>query len=305
MLLDDLYKSREDAGSTNRREKVLDWYKSTVYTRLEPGGAIIIIMTRWHPDDLVGYLLKHDSEQWDVLELPAIDDGEDGYDALWPARYPADKLNTIRQTIGLREWSAQYMCSPVIETGNMFDCSNVDIIDDKDFPEIRYLRVWDLASTAKERNKNDPDYTVGVLGAVTKDAKGCKHLWIKEMIRGQWEAPERNRRIIAAANHDGSTVPVYVEAWGAYKDTFKEMQRLLSGRNIVRSSRLPGHKILKASILEPIFEAGNVHMAKAVWNDHLIQEFLAFPDGSHDDIVDAVSIIAGESNKAKSSLMVT
>ena len=301
ILIDDPFKSRLDANSVLQRERVIDWYKSTCYTRLEPEGAIIIINARWHIDDLVGTLLKEGAEDWDVLSLPAIKEGE--YDSLWPERFNAEKLSTIREAIGLREWTSQYLQSPTVDSGNRFKCDQIDIVDEKEFPNCVYSRSWDLASTEKQRGKGDPDYTVGILGTLTTDEKGLKHMWIKNVVRGQWEAPKRDSVIKQRAEKDGPRVGVYIEAFGPYVDTFNHMRGVLAGRNIIRKSHLPGDKTLKASGYEAIMEAGNFHIAKAPWNDAFISEFKSFPEGAHDDIVDACSIIYGESTKAKSGIL--
>src|SRR6185312_1921451 len=118
LLIDDPVKNREDADSEIVRKKTRDWYTSTAYTRLMPGGRIVIIQTRWHEDDLSGWLLEdHQHEGWEVLNLPAInDDGE----ALWPEQYDLVALNKIKLAIGARDWSALYQQRPSPETGNYF-----------------------------------------------------------------------------------------------------------------------------------------------------------------------------------------
>lgn len=128
-------------------------------------------------------------------------------------------------------------------------------------------------------------------------------MWIKNVVRGQWEAPKRDSVIKQRAEKDGPRVGVYIEAFGPYVDTFNHMRGVLAGRNIIRKSHLPGDKTLKASGYEAIMEAGNFHIAKAPWNDAFISEFKSFPEGAHDDIVDACSIIYGESTKAKSGIL--
>jgi hypothetical protein len=103
-IIDDPFKDREDADSENQRERVWNWYRSTFFTRLMPGGAVVLIQTRWHEDDLAGRLLEQDGRledggEWDVLELPAISGGK----ALWPEWYDVPALERIKATIGTRE----------------------------------------------------------------------------------------------------------------------------------------------------------------------------------------------------------
>lgn len=120
-IIDDPFKDRQDADSEKQRELVWNWYRSTFFTRLMPGGAIVLIQTRWHEDDLAGRLLEQDGRiedggEWDVLELPAISKGE----ALWPEWYGVEALERIKRTIGPREWSALYMQSPQPDEGTYF-----------------------------------------------------------------------------------------------------------------------------------------------------------------------------------------
>jgi hypothetical protein len=116
-LIDDPFKDREEADSERRRELVWDWYRSTLYTRLMPGGAIVVVQTRWHEDDLAGRLLEQDAGQWEVLDLPAID--KEGR-ALWPEWYDVPTLERIKATIGQREWAALYQQQPQPDEGTYF-----------------------------------------------------------------------------------------------------------------------------------------------------------------------------------------
>lgn len=119
-IIDDPLKDRAEAESELRRQAVWDWYTSTAYTRLMPGGAVIIVQTRWHEDDLAGRLLSHQErggDQWHRLDLPAIN-GEG--QALWPERYPLPALLRIKAAIGPRDWSALYQQSPSPDDGEFF-----------------------------------------------------------------------------------------------------------------------------------------------------------------------------------------
>jgi predicted phage terminase large subunit-like protein len=116
-LIDDPFKDRQDADSQTQRDRVWDWYRSTFYTRLMPGGAIVLVQTRWHEDDLAGRLLEQQADQWTVLELPAINDAGE---ALWPEWYGVSALNRIKGSIGPREWSALYQQQPQPDEGTFF-----------------------------------------------------------------------------------------------------------------------------------------------------------------------------------------
>jgi predicted phage terminase large subunit-like protein len=295
LIVDDPYKNRAEANSPTIRAGVNDWYKSTLRTRLAPGGAIIIIATRWHPDDLTGMLRKDaDGERWEVLDLPAID--EQGR-ALWPERWPLEELNKIKAAIGRHEWASLYQGQPTVRGGNVFKVDRIRREDASKWPALKWVRCWDMASTMKQRTGDDPDWTCGVLGAITKEKDGATgamlpHLWIRDVQFLRHDAPARNARIKAVAESDGPAVQVCVESFAAYKDAFKELQAALMGSRGVRGVAPKGDKMVKAAPLEPIFEAGNVHVPEgAPWLDQWLQHFEEFPTGAHEDGVDATALV--------------
>ena len=151
LLIDDPVKDRETADSEVFRRRIRDWYTSTAYTRLMPGGRIVVIQTRWHEDDLSGWLLKeHGHEGWDVLSLPALSDSG----ALWPAQYPVETLERIQKAVGTRDWSALYQQRPTPESGDYFKREWFQYYD----TAPQYMQIYgasDYAITAK-----GGDYTV-------------------------------------------------------------------------------------------------------------------------------------------------
>lgn len=158
-LIDDPFKDREEADSERRRETVWDWYRSTLYTRLMPGGAIVLIQTRWHEDDLAGRLLEQEGDQWDVLELPAIDTAGR---ALWPEWYDVPALTRIKDTIGQREWSALYQQQPQPDEGTYFQ--REWFTEWQNLPQCNFYGTSDYAVT-----DGAGDYTVHRVWGVDKD----------------------------------------------------------------------------------------------------------------------------------------
>ena len=303
-IIDDFLKDRIAANSELQKNRILDWYKSVFLTRQSPDAAIIIIATRWATDDLIGHLLEHSGEKWDVIKFPAINkEGE----ALWPAQYDIQTLNAIKAEQGAFEWSALYQQEPVIHGGNRFKTENIvweQNLDD--YPkDIEYVRAWDMASSSKERNKPDPDYTVGILGGVKHLKGGLWELWIKDIVRGQLEAPERNNLIINTSKKDGAFIPAYIEAFGAYKDAYTILKRILAGKSSVRKSLPPGDKTTKIEILEPPLEVKNIHILdNNKWKSDIIKQFVEFPYSKHDDILDAMALIAHEQHKEKTKIII-
>jgi hypothetical protein len=163
LLIDDPVKNREEAESEIIRKKTKEWYTSTAYTRLMPGGRIIVIQTRWHEDDLAGWLLReHPQENWEVLDLPAINAKNE---ALWPEQYGLERLEQIRQAIGPRDWSALYQQRPSPESGGYFKAEWIHTVDQ--LPDRRNLAIYggsDYAVTS-----DGGDYTCHVVIGIDPD----------------------------------------------------------------------------------------------------------------------------------------
>ena len=289
-IIDDPVKNQEDASSERIREKTWEWYTTTLYTRLSPNGAIVIIMTRWHVDDLVGRLLekskKDKGDQWEVLSMPAISGKKK---ALWPEHWGMNKLDKIRMALGARQFQSLYQQSPTIQEGNLFNITNIQVHSDlKAFPNTQFIRFWDLASSDKQRIKDSPDFTVGTLLGVTITGL-VPTVWIADVVYGQWSAPKRDKKIIVTTEKDGPYIPVVFEQVGAYKDTVTRMQMKIGKSRKVYGATVSGDKVYRAEPWEPVFESGNMHIVKAKWNKFWLDHFLHFPYGVHDDAVDSLS----------------
>ena len=161
LVIDDPVKNAEEARSAVFREKVWDWWLSTASTRLEPGAVVVLLMTRWHEDDLAGRLIRavrevdddDREEQWAVINLPAIaceDDplGRAPGEALWPERFPLHRLERRRERLGSYWWSALYQQSPIAEGGGAFQRQWFRVVQAAP-PCERYCRFWDFAGTCK------------------------------------------------------------------------------------------------------------------------------------------------------------
>jgi predicted phage terminase large subunit-like protein len=300
-VIDDPIAKREEAESETIRNKVWDSFRNDVMSRLAPVSVVIVTMTRWHNDDLVGRILKEMKENPDfprfkVLDWPATRPGE--YDWLFTERYSPAFYENQRALQGSYGWSSLYLCNPVPRTGNIIRADKVKILSPEKFDEVtrgmRFARGWDLAS-GEARVKEDPDWTSGCKAAKawtrTNDPQfKVPVLFIADYIRGRWEALERNRRIMSTAIADG-TITVGVEKFGAYKDAYTTVKTILGGIRSVRPVQLPGDKVAKAETVSPMFEAGNVYMRKAPWNDEVLAQYAAFPGAAHDDDVDAVTVV--------------
>jgi predicted phage terminase large subunit-like protein len=292
LIVDDPVKNAEQAASPVYREKAWEWWQSTAYTRIEPGGCAILVMTRWNEDDLAGRIIEHSqsgSEPWDVLRLPALAEEDDPLgrapDApLWPQRYDADALANIRQTVGSYWWAALYQQRPSPREGGLFKRAWFTLVDAVPVSAQR-IRYWDKAATA-----GDGDYTAGVLMARTPNGL----YYIEDVTRGQWSAGERDAIILQTAQMDASRYGLPVVVWSEQepgsggKESAQNFRRMLAGYPVY-AEPVTGDKAVRAEPLAAQCEAGNVRMLRGAWNSAYLDEMCAFPNGAHDDQVDGSS----------------
>jgi predicted phage terminase large subunit-like protein len=290
--IDDPVKSRAEAESETTREATWSWYRSTAYTRLMPGGAVILTMTRWHEDDLGGRLLAEmasGGDQWEVLRLPAlaVDDdplGRQPGDALWPEAYDRDALDRVRMAIGERDWSALYQQDPRPPEGALFKVERGTALDAAP-AGIRWVRAWDLAATAQTGTR-DSDWTVGLLLGRTDEGRFV----IGDVVRLRGGPDEVEAAVVATASRDGRGVPISLpqDPGQAGKAQVLYLTRKLAGYR-VSSSTETGDKSTRAMPVAAQCNGGNLAMVRAPWNAQLMDELRGFPSGAHDDQVDALS----------------
>jgi len=288
IIIDDYFKNREEAESLTIRESRWESFKDDILTRRAPAHAVVIFATQWHGDGLISRIEKSMAAdplfpQFKSVKFPAW---TEDYGWLFEKRFPASFYESTRVALGKYAWSALYMCNPTPREGGLIKVDNVDFVDA--MPEgLKWTRFWDPASGKKERMKSDPDWTEGTKGAVTKDPSDERilHLWIADVVSVQAEAPERDRLIIKTAERDGPGVKVGIESNAAYKDTFIWIKKLLKGIAKVRGLVASKDLVTRGEPMEPIFEAGNVHVLRADWNDAWVSQLRSFPNGAHDDKV--------------------
>lgn len=304
LIIDDYAKNRAEAVSRVYRDKVWDGFRNDLMTRLNaPASIVIVCATPWHVDDLRGRIRKAMAEdpdfpRFEELNFPARKAGE--WECLFPERFGEGWYRGQRASLG-RQAPALLDCEPQVEGGNRFDTDRVIVHTTLDgWPEARDVRGWDLASSAKERDNDDPDWTVGVRGHVRRvpvplgDGAVVRQIWIRSIVACREEAPKRDALIRATAVADGMAVAQHVEAFGGYKDAYTSLKNVLKGTSVVRPSRLPGDKSAKLAALEPSFDAGEVHVYApgcGQWLEQWRGQFAAFPAGGHDDFCDATAVM--------------
>jgi anti-anti-sigma factor len=195
LLLDDLLKDREEANSEIVRKNLHDWYGSVAYTRLQPGGAIINVQTRWHEDDLGGRLLReHAEDGWDVLCLPAIGEKDEAFrkagEALWPEKYPVAALEKIRSAIGSAAFISLYQQRPSAAEGAVFQRGWWRTYSE---PPSEVKRIVISVDTAFKTGAEN-DFSVATVWAVTANV-----FYLLHVTRQRLELPDLKRKLIALA----------------------------------------------------------------------------------------------------------
>ena len=278
IIVDDPIKDAEEANSQTIRDNIHDWFTSVAMTRLSPGGKVLIVMTRWHHDDLVGRLLNDNPDGWDVLHLPAVSDAGE---ALWPERYDIRHLMSIKADVGSRVFEALYQGRPTPDEGGFFRREWFQVVD-RGFSERAYrCRYWDKAATA-----GAGDWTTGVLLAM-EEGRYC----VEDVVHVQYGPKDVQSIIRRTAEQDGPYVRIRMEqepGSSGVEVIDLYARQILLGYDF-RPDKVTGSKDLRAGSLSAALENGNVSIVRAQWNREYIQEFCEFPLGAHDDQVDATS----------------
>ena len=292
-IVDDPIKNREEAESATTRQKIKDWYTSTFYTRLAPGGGVLVILTRWHDDDLAGWLLEQEKkggDKWDVVRYPAIAVEDEKYrkkgEALHPDRYPIEALERIKRAVGDRDWSALYQQNPVPDEGAYFQ---KDWFRYYDAPpprdEMRIYQAWDFAIGTKEHN----DYTVGATIGIGKDDRA----YVLNIERGKWDALEIVETIID--QYEAFRPQLVGMEKGQIEMALGPMlKKRMRERNVyftteeLKTGRRD--KSARARPLQGRMQQGMVLFPeRADFTNEARNEMLRFPAGAHDDIVDSLA----------------
>lgn len=316
LLIDDPFKDREDADSEVIREKVWRWYTGTAYHRLEPGGAIILVQTRWHDDDLAGRLLeaqeKDDGDKWDILNLPAfaVENDQLGRqlgEPLWPYSYRKDKddqinkypwydtdaLNRIKSVLQSRDWNSLYQQNPIPDEGDYFRRDWFKRFNLSELPkELKKYGASDYAVT-----EDGGDFTEhGVFGVDEND-----ELWILDWWYGQTKPDvwidelvgNKDRNVIGLAQRHKTLA--WAEESGQIQKSvgpFIDKRQAESGNYFYRKQYSSvKDKPTRARTFQGRAAQGKVHILKSDWGDRLLHQLLRFPAGKDDDGVDVCSLL--------------
>jgi len=315
--IDDVIKNREEADSALQRKLVQDWYTSTAYTRLMPGGGVCLINTRWNYEDLCGWLLAmmeqaekiaqetgewpDDYDKWRVVEFPAIATQDEEHrkkgEALHPERYSLKALLRIKNTIGERDFSALYQQKPTPDEGEYFTKSMFKYFDgEQEMDKFTLIAAGDLAISKKEY----ADWSVFVVAGVNAN----DDIFIFDVVRGKWDSMELVDRIFEI-QRKWKPVLFGLEQGQIEKAIGPFLQKRIDEEKLWSLSIEPlppgkRDKELRARPIQGRMRQGKVYVRRdAPWTDAFVTELLRFPGSSKDDQVDAVAWIGQMMNSVR------
>jgi predicted phage terminase large subunit-like protein len=288
LIIDDPHSEQEAAIAASNPEvydKVYEWYSSGPRQRLQPGGSIIVIMTRWSKRDLTGRILKSalekDGDEWDIIEFPAIlPSGK----ALWPQFWDIKELEVLREELPLPKWQAQYQQQPTSEEGALVKRDWWKKWEQETPPQCTYvIQSWDTAFTKNERSDYSACTTWGVFYLNEDELQ--PNIILLDAFKERLEFPELKEK---AFNMYKEWMPdsFIVEGKASGLPLIGELRRM--GIPVSEFTPTRGNdKIARLNSVTDLFASGKVWAPPRRWADEVIEEMASFPNSDHDDLVDS------------------
>ena len=288
LVIDDPH-SEQDALSENAFDNAYEWYTSGPRQRLQPGGAIIIVMTRWGKKDLTGRLLAQQggdlmSDKWDVVEFPAILPSDK---PLWPEFWEKDALLSIKASLPASKWNAQWQQQPTSSESAIIKREWWKMWDKPKIPPLKYiLQSYDTAFSKKQT----ADYSaITTWGVFQPEEGGPDHVVLLDAQRGRWNFPELKEVAFEEYEYWEPDM-VLVEAKATGTPLIDELRL----RGIPALGFSPGKgsdKVTRMHMVAPLFEAGMVWAPEdKSFADDVIEEVVSFPNGDNDDFCDSMTL---------------
>ena len=296
-IIDDPFKNRDEADSETVRESRWNWWKSTFYTRMEGVAAVIVIATRWHTDDIIGRLLKKQKEdeaeslehydKWKVIEFPAIATKDEVFrkqgEALWPEKFPIEKLRTIENALGPYEFSALYQCSPITSENQEF---KEQWLKRRTMQEVEALDTRKFATIDPGGKEEENDYSGIIRNYIDKENK-----WNIRAMRVHFDSKELMNYIFTL--HDEGFEKIGIEETVYLKAVEPFFRDECVKRNKFPSVEPLKHyktqKEVRIRGLIPRYSAGAIYHIEGECKN-LEDEMFVFPKGAHDDTLDALAM---------------
>lgn len=301
LLIDDPVKDREEAESETIRNKIWDWYTGVAYTRLMPGGAVILIITRWSDDDLAGRLIEKmesgDGDQWEIINLPAFATETDVLgrqigDPLWPEWYDTEALNRIKNVLPSRDWNSLYQQNPIPEEGEYFKKDWFKRFTINELPKkLKYYGASDYAVTEK-----GGDFTEhGVFGIDENDDMWILDWWYGQTTTDEWiDALVGNKKKLIRGLAEKYPILQWAEekgqiqkSVGPYIDKRQMETKNYFYRKGYASSK---DKPTRAQAFRGRAAQGKVRILKCDWGDRLVHQLVRAFGGKYDDAIDVCSL---------------
>jgi len=287
VIIDDPH-SEQTAMSANGFDDAWDWYTGGPRQRLQPGGSIVLVQTRWSEKDMTGQLLRAMAkdplaDQWEVVELPAIfDDGK----PCWPEFWSIEDLTAVRASIPPSKWNAQYQQNPTGEENAIIPRNWWRKWERDTIPNLEYvIQSYDTAFSKRETSDFSAITTWGVFRP--EEVGGPPGLILLDSQKERWDFPELKQVALEQYKYwEPDTVIVEAKASGL--PLTHELRNM--GIPVVNFTPSKGNdKVTRVHSVSPLFEAGMVWAPDTVFADEMIEEVAAFPNGEHDDLVDSMT----------------
>ena len=284
LIIDDPH-SEQDAMSSKALESAYEWYTSGPRQRLQPGGKIVLVMTRWSTKDLTGMLVKNQAEvkadQWHVVEFPALMD----QGPVWPEYWKQDELEKVKATLPVAKWNAQWMQQPTSEEGAILKREWWSIYDGETIPQLHHvIQSYDTAFLKKETADYSAITTWGIFYP-NEDSGAC--LILLDAIKGRYEFPELRRLALDQYKY-WQPETVIIEAKASGLPLTYELRKM--DIPVVNFTPSKGNdKHARVNAVAPLFESGMVYAPQQKFAEEVIEECAAFPYGDHDDLVDSTT----------------
>ena len=285
LIIDDPH-SEQDALSPSVLESHYEWYTSGPRQRLQPGGAIVLVMTRWSVKDLTGKLLEaqakdDETDQWEVVEFPAIINEKPMWGNFWSLK----GLLGVKASIPLTKWQAQWMQQPTSEEGAIIKREWWKTWDKDDIPHLQYIiQSYDTAFSSKET----ADYSaITTWGVFTPEEAGKPSLILLDAKKGRWNFPEL-KEIAQKEYKYWEPEAILIEAKASGLPLTHELQK--AGIPVINYTPSRGNdKHSRVNSVAPLFESGAIWAPTKKFAEEVIEECAAFPFGDHDDYVDSTT----------------
>ena len=284
LIIDDPH-SEQDALSATALENAWEWYSSGPRQRLQPGGSIVIVMTRWNTKDITGELIKAQgqpkADQWEVIEFPAIMPSDK---PVWPEYWEKEELESVKASISIAKWNAQWQQNPTAEEGAIIKREWWQTWEKSQMPGLMHvIQSYDTAFSKKET----ADYSAITTWGIFMPDERTPNIILLDMKKGRWDFPEM-KEIAYDSYKYWEPESVVIEAKATGMPLTQELR--MRGIPVINFTPSKGNdKLSRVNAVAPLFQSGVVWAPDEVWAEEVIEECAAFPYGEHDDLVDSMT----------------